>query len=192
MKSISPIEKMRDGFKFSDNFLTQNTIIMTIKSEKKLRKRIKNLIIAFIIALVLSGVTAFPVETELAIVNANISAFPDGFRSWIGEVYLAVKELNANHPYLSYGTDWLAFAHIVIAVAFVGPLKDPVKNIWVIQFGMISCIMVFPLAFIAGPVRGIPFYWQLIDCSFGIFGFALLYSIYKSILKLEKVQRNIG
>jgi hypothetical protein len=163
---------------------------MTVKTEDKLRKRIKNLIIAFIIALVLSGVTAFPVETELEIVNANISGFPDGFRNWINEVYLAVKDMNANHPYLSYGTDWLAFAHIVIAVAFIGPLRDPVKNIWVIQFGMISCIMVFPLAFIAGPIRGIPFYWQLIDCSFGIFGFVLLYSIYKSILKLEKVQGN--
>jgi hypothetical protein len=165
---------------------------MTIKTEHKLRRCVKNGIIAFIIGLVLSGVTAFPVETELTLVNANISVFPDGFRSWVNEVYLAVKDMNANYPYLSYGTDWLAFAHIVIAVAFIGPLRDPVKNIWVIQFGMISCIMVFPLAFIAGPIRGIPFYWQLIDCSFGIFGFALLYSIYKSILKLEKVQRNIG
>ena len=25
--------------------------------------------------------------------------------------------------------DWLAFAHVVIAVAFWGPLRDPVKNI---------------------------------------------------------------
>ena len=89
---------------------------------------------------------------------------------------------------MSYGTDWLAFAHVVISVAFIGPLRDPVKNIWVIQFGMISCFMVFPLAFIAGPIRGIPLYWQLIDCSFGVFGFALLYYCYKNILKLERVQ----
>ena len=142
----------------------------------------------FIIGIVLSGITAFPIETELALVNAKISSFPGYLQTWINAVYRAVKNTNENYPYLSYGTDWLAFAHIVISVAFIGPLRDPVKNIWVIQFGMISCIMVFPLAFIAGPIRGIPFYWQLIDCSFGVFGFALLYYCHKNILKLEQVQ----
>ncbi|MGX7666676.1 hypothetical protein [Flavobacterium pedocola] len=167
---------------------------MTEQSESRLRKRIKLLIIFFIISLVLSGVTAFPIETELEIVNANISSFPQYFQNWINQVYVAVKSTNDNYPYLSYGTDWLAFAHIVIAVAFIGPLRDPLKNIWVIQFGMISCFMVFPLAFIAGPLREIPFYWQVIDCSFGVFGFALLYLCYRNILKLEKIliQRNVG
>jgi hypothetical protein len=154
--------------------------------EEKLRKQIKNLIVLFIIFLALSGITAFPIETELAFVNKNITAFPESFQRWINDVYLAVKSTNENFPYLSYGTDWLAFAHLVIAVAFIGPLKDPLKNVWVIQFGMIACAMVFPLAFIAGAIRGIPFYWQLIDCSFGIFGFGLLYYCYKKILLLEK------
>jgi hypothetical protein len=139
---------------------------------------------------VLSGATAFPIETELAIVSANISFLPHYFQHWINQVYEAVKNTNEHFPYLSYGTDWLAFAHLVIAVAFIGPLKDPVKNIWVIQFGMIASVMVFPLAFIAGPIRGIPFYWQLIDCSFGVFSFALLYYCHKSILKLEKAQQS--
>ena len=161
---------------------------MIHESESKLRKRIRNLVILFIVSLILSGVTAFPIESELAIAHSNISSFPEGLQNWISSVYLAVRSTNENFPYLSYGTDWLAFAHIVIAVAFIGPLRDPVKNIWVIQFGMISCIMVFPLAFIAGPIRGIPFYWQLIDCSFGVFGFALLYLCYRNILKLEKIQ----
>jgi len=156
--------------------------------ESKLRIRIRNLIILFVIGLVLSGITAFPLETELALAYAKISSFPEYLQNWISAIYLAVKNTNENYPYLSYGTDWLAFAHIVISVAFIGPLRDPVKNIWVIQFGMISCIMVFPLAFIAGPIRGIPFYWQLIDCSFGVFGFALLYYCHKNILKLEQVQ----
>lgn len=155
---------------------------MKTQNSEQLKKQIRNLIILFIICLVLSGITAFPIETELAMLNANISS------TWINEVYLAVKSTNQNFPYLSYGTDWLAFAHLVIAVAFIGPLKDPIKNIWVIQFGMIACIMVFPLAFIAGPIRGIPFYWQLIDCSFGVFGFMLLYLCYKKIMKLQKIQ----
>lgn len=161
---------------------------MTAQSEDQLRKKIKNLIVLFIVGLVLSGVTAFPIESELAFLNAHISSFPESFQSWINQVYLAVKSTNEQFPYLSYGTDWLAFAHIVIAVAFIGPLRDPVKNIWVMQFGMIACIMVFPLAFIAGPIRGIPFYWQVIDCSFGVFGFALLYWCYRNILRLEKIQ----
>ena len=164
---------------------------MITESTARLRKKIKNQIWLFIIGLILSGITAFPIETELAIANANILSFPAFMQKWISNVYLAVKTTNDNFPYLSYGTDWLAFAHIVIAVSFIGPLRDPVRNIWVIQFGMISCVMIFPLAFIAGPIRGIPFYWQLIDSSFGVFGFALLYSCYRNILKLENVQAKI-
>lgn len=160
---------------------------MAQECEIKLRKKIKTLIILFIIGLVLSGITAFPIETELKFVNANTGSLPQWLQNWISEVYQAVKAMNSSYPYLSYGTDWLAFAHLVIAVAFIGPLRDPVRNIWVIQFGMIACVMVFPLAFIAGAIRQIPFYWQLIDCSFGVFGFLLLYYCYRNIRRLESI-----
>lgn len=162
----------------------------TSPTETQLRKRIKNLVLLFIIGLVLSGVTAFPIETELAWFHIHSSWMPSYLQNWLGQVYFAVKDVNEKYPYLSYGTDWLAFAHIVIAVAFIGPWKDPVKNIWVIQFGMIACIMVFPLAFIAGPIRAIPLYWQLIDCSFGVFGLALLYWCYRTIVKLETIEKS--
>ena len=155
--------------------------------EKTLRSRIRFLLILFIIGLVLSGITAFPIETQLAIAFDNITMFPLFLQGWITEVYHAIKTTNANYPYLSYGTDWLAFSHIVIAVAFIGPLRDPVKNIWILQFGMIACIMVFPLALIAGPIRHIPFYWTLIDCSFGLFGIIPLYICYKYIKRLEEI-----
>ncbi len=161
---------------------------MKPKNEVRLKKRIKLLIVLFIIGLVLSGITAFPIESELEAVTANGAAFPEPLQNWMHTVYRAVKSTNDRYPYLSYGTDWLAFAHLVIAVAFIGPLRDPLKNVWVIQFGMIACAMVFPLAFIAGSVRGIPFYWQLIDCSFGVFAFALLYCVYRKILQLERFQ----
>lgn len=153
--------------------------------EIKLIRKIKTLIVIFICFLVLSGVTAFPIETEIQFINENSSFLPDFVQSWLSEVYFAVKTTNTNFPFLSYGTDWLAFAHIVIAIAFFGPLKDPVRNIWIIEFGIISCILVFPLALIAGPVRGIPFYWQLIDCSFGILGLIPLIWCHKLIKKLE-------
>jgi hypothetical protein len=160
---------------------------MKMISEKQLRIRIQLLIVLFITGLVLSGITAFPIEAELSAVVKHSSLFPPIIQNWLATVYHAVKTTNANFPFLSYGTDWLAFAHIVIAVAFIGPLKDPVKNIWVIQFGMIACIMIIPLALIAGPIRNIPFYWRLIDCSFGIIGIIPLYLCYQYIKRLENM-----
>jgi hypothetical protein len=162
-------------------------IATVMKTEPELRKKVKTWVIVFIIGLVLSGVTAFPIETELAWLANHASVFPEFMQGWISKVYLSVKITNQNYPYLAYGTDWLAFGHLVIAMAFVGPLKDPVKNIWVIEFGMIACVMVFPLAFIAGPIRGIPVYWRLIDCCFGIFGIMPLYIVYRDIKKLEAI-----
>jgi hypothetical protein len=85
---------------------------------------------------------------------------------------------------MAYGTDWLAFAHLVIAVAFWGPLRDPVRNIWVVHFGMIACLAVGPLALIAGPIRGIPWGWQLVDMSFGAFDLAPLFFSERGIRRL--------
>jgi hypothetical protein len=163
---------------------------METTTEQQLRLKIKRWIITFIVFLILSGITAFPLEWELSILNDLSKNAPDFIKEWIGGVYMAIKDTNVKYPFMSYGTDWLAFAHLVIAVAFWGPLKDPVKNIWVIQFGMIACIMIFPLAFICGSIRNIPFYWQLIDCSFGAIGFIPLFICYKNILKIEQLISN--
>lgn len=160
---------------------------MKTPTAKQLKKRIMLLLIFFIVTLILSGITAFPIETELDFIAHHMSWMPYTLQLWITKIYQCVEQTNALYPYLAYGTDWLAFAHIVIAVAFIGPLKDPVRNIWIIQFGMIACIMILPLAFIAGPYRQIPFYWQLIDCSFGIIGLIPLYITYRLIKQLEKI-----
>ena len=157
-------------------------------NEKQLKTSIRIWLALFITGLALSGITAFPIESELGFLSRHSGVFPAAMEGWISTVYAAVKNTNANYPYLSYGTDWLAFAHLVIAMAFIGPLKDPVRNIWVLQFGMIACAMVVPLAFIAGPIRGIPFYWRLIDCSFGVFGIIPLYICYRNIRRLEEMQ----
>lgn len=156
--------------------------------EQQLLKKIRIWIILFIIALVLSGITAFPIEIQLNFAVNHMSFLPDFLFDWINEIYQAVVATNASFPFLAYGTDWLAFAHIVIGVAFIGPLRDPVKNIWVIQFGMIACVMVIPLALIAGYIREIPFFWRMIDCSFGVFGIIPLYIVYRHIKKLEQIQ----
>ncbi len=151
----------------------------------RLHTKIRLLILFFMVALVLSGVTAFPVETELKWLLSHPSLVPSFAENWLQDVYAALQETNAKYPMLAYGYDWLAFAHIVIAMMFIGPLRDPIKNIWVIEWGMLSCIAVIPLAFIAGPIRQIPMFHILIDCSFGIIGIFPLWICRKWIKQLE-------
>jgi hypothetical protein len=151
-----------------------------------LERRIRALLLTFIAGLVLSGLTAFPLETELRWLTGVLgSADAGGISAWLVTVRDALVATNARYPFLAYGTDWLAFAHLVIAVAFVGPLRDPVRNVWVVTFGLIACAAVVPLALVAGAVRGIPLYWRLIDCTFGIGGAALLWPCRRAIRELE-------
>jgi hypothetical protein len=151
----------------------------------RLLKKIRATIIFFMIALMLSGITAFPLETELRWLLQFRSGMPEGLGIFINKVYAALHDTNLHYPMLAYGYDWLAFAHIVIALFFIGPLKDPVRNIWVIEWGMLACMAIIPLAFIAGAVRGIPFYWKCIDCSFGVLGIIPLYLVWRWIKRLE-------
>ena len=158
-----------------------------VRTEKQLRKRIKAWILFFIVGLVLSGITAFPLQWEMKLLQQYLPLFPGFMEDWLNNICKGVNETGDKYPFLFYGTDWLAFAHLMIAVAFIGPLRDPVRNIWVIQFGMIACLMILPLAFICGPIRQIPFYHQLIDCTFGVIGIIPLYLCFKDIRTLEKI-----
>lgn len=142
-------------------------------NSRKLLRTVRLWVGVFIAGLVLSGVTAFPLMHETAWLASFVAAhpvFPVSMVEWIQRVHEALREDSIRYPFLAYGTDWLAFAHLVLAVAFFGPLLDPVRNKWVLQFGLIACAAVQLLALIAGPFRGIPFGWRLIDCSFGVFG----------------------
>lgn len=147
----------------------------------------------FIFALVVSGITAFPLQRELeriVAIRCLERVTPDdagcSFDRWILTVRDGLRESYLRYPWLAYGTDWLAFAHIVIAVFFIGPFKDPVRNVWVLRAGIIACALVIPLALICGAVRGIPVGWRLIDCSFGVFGMIPLYYCLKLTKSLEK------
>ena len=153
--------------------------------------------VVFVVGLVISGVTAFPLEAELRSLSGMLHASPapellPGLVEWIDRVHHALVTTGAEYPFLSYGTDWLGFAHLVIAVAFIGPLLDPVRNIWVLRFGMIACVMVIPFALIAGAVRGIPLGWQLIDMSFGVVGIIPAYLAYRLTRPMEAEQTRVG
>lgn len=141
-----------------------------------LEKRVGYLLIFFTVLLVISGLTAIPIKWGIDLLQNMVGegtfmeqAWP-AMAHWISFVHQGITEMKQEHPFIFYGTDWLAFGHIVIAIGFIGPLRDPVKNIWVIESGMIACVLVIPVAMIFGPLRGIPFFWRLLDCSFGVFG----------------------
>lgn len=148
-------------------------------------------LVVFMVGLALSGITAFPLQHELAwlagaVAGGRIEAIAPGLVHWIERVHLALDETGGQYPFLAYGTDWLAFSHLVIAVAFIGPLLDPVRNKWVLVFGLIASAGVVPLALIAGQVRGIPLYWRLIDCCFGVFGAIPLLICLRAVRRLEE------
>ncbi len=150
-----------------------------------LKRRFRFVLTLFIVGLVLSGITAFPLRWELKTlaswmglsVEADLSLL-SGIRYWIAYVHIGLEKSYEAYPFLAYGTDWLAFAHLMIAVFFIGPLREPTRHDWILISGIIACAGVVPLALICGPLRGIPFYWQMIDCSFGVIGvLPLLYCL---------------
>jgi hypothetical protein len=159
-------------------------------NKPRLQTRIRLLLLFFIAALAVSGLTAFPLVWEVELLQRFLGTgtfmeqlWP-ALAQWIALVKRGLIETNDKYPFVLYGMDWLAFAHLMIAVAFLGPLRDPVRNIWVVEFGMIACLMIIPLALIFGPLRGIPPFWLVLDCSFGVVGIVPLWLARRDILRL--------
>lgn len=144
----------------------------------KTERKIKIGLTSFIVLLILSGITAFPIQTEISFLFENRMIFPLYMVHWIEELERVISK---TPEVVFYGTDWLAFAHIMIALFFIPLYKNPVQYQVNLKMGMLACIFVFPLAFICGPIRNIPFFHQIIDCSFGVFGFIFLAYINRQI-----------
>ena len=163
--------------------------------EQLLRRRIKALTWLFILGLVLSGVTAIPLPSELdklvdltgasQLVDAAGATGAPEWALWLTRVQTTLREADQRSPFIFYGADWLAFGHFMIAIAFVGALRDPVRNRWLFSFGMIACALVIPYAFLFGAARGIPVWWRLVDCSFGVFGIIPLWLCRRWVAELE-------
>src|ERR1051325_378844 len=93
-------------------------------SRAQLRWRIQLLSWLFILGLVLSGATAIPRPTELdwlvkltgarQLSATPASTAPPAWAFWLTHVQAALRDVAATHPFLFYGTDWLAFGHFVI------------------------------------------------------------------------------
>jgi hypothetical protein len=145
---------------------------------ERLRSRIRRWTWFFIAGLVLSGATALPIPSEMQALEGTLGhdmraggALPESAAAWLRTVRDGVRATSAQAPFLFYGTDWLAFGHFMVALALVGALADPARNRWLFVFGMMACALVPVWAMVFGHIRGIPLWWRLIDCTFGIVGF---------------------
>lgn len=161
---------------------------------KGLLIRIRLILALFAVVLAVSGLTAVPIVWEVSLLEKLVGEgtfmerwFPS-MEGWISLVHTGITETDLAYPFIFYGNDWLAFGHIVIAIAVLGAIRNPLKNVWVVEFTMIACILVIPTALVCGHFRSIPVFWRLIDCSFGVVGIIPLSITHRYIrlLDLEK------
>lgn len=82
-----------------------------------LLKSIRSWAAFFIVSLILSGVTAFPVETLLGWICGWFPWKNTALYSWLLTCYNGIAYTNEHFPFIAYGLDWLAFAHIVIGIS---------------------------------------------------------------------------
>lgn len=158
----------------------------TVSNDVRLRRKIKAAIIITIIGLLLNGLSAIPLKHELNILLSKPDALPKFLRDWWVYVDKGLTATNNNYPFMRYGFDWLAFAHVLIAIAFIGPLQDPIKNQWVIIWGMIASALSIVMAFGWEHVRGIPIWWSCIDAAIAVVAFIILLLCNKWIQDLKR------
>ena len=122
-----------------------------------------------VFGLVMSGITVWPAVPELKMAVRVV--WGDGestgvLHSFVLQAIEGLESVEANYPFMLYAHDWLAFAHIVLAILFAGAIRDPVRNVWIVQCGPIMCALVPILAGICIPIRGLPMVWFWVDFSF--------------------------
>ena len=132
-------------------------------------KRAKLMLAIVCFGLLVSGITVWPAvpELKLAVHIAWGDGPPTGvLHSFVLKAIEGLESVEANYPFMLYAHDWLAFAHIVLAILFAGAIRDPVKNVWIVQCGLIMCALIPALAGICIPLRSLPMYWFWIDFAF--------------------------
>ncbi|MHC4645740.1 MAG: hypothetical protein ACYTBJ_09555 [Planctomycetota bacterium] len=160
-----------------------------------LHRRVKLLLALFIIALLLAALTALFLIPAVSILEGFLGEGTLLGRSlpsvtqWIALVQKALAETKEQYPFMFYGTDWVGFAHLVMVIACLGPLRDPVRNIWVLQFGMIGCSLMIPMTLLTGVARHLPWFWQLFDCVIGGTGAVLFLMCYRYARQMEILSR---
>lgn len=158
---------------------------------------IRAAILVVIVGLILSGLTAFPLLHELNLMSSVVTGESgealqqldpnthSGLTHWVLKVRQGLEETHRKYPFIAYGTDWLAFAHLMIALFFILPYREPARYIGVLHVGVWCSLLIIPLALICGHVREIPMGWRLIDCAFGVLCLPPLLFAIRRTQKLE-------
>jgi len=132
-------------------------------------KRAKFMLGIVVFGLLVSGITVWPAVPELKMAVSIVwgNTAPSGvLHSFVLQAIEGLESMQANYPFMLYAHDWLAFAHIVLAILFAGAMRDPVRNVWIVQCGLIMCALIPILAGICIPLRGIPLIWFWFDFAF--------------------------
>ena len=144
------------------------------------------------LGLLISGLTCYFLEWEVKALtdvvwggSADRIPFMDEEYKLLLRVDEGLKVIKREYPEFMLGTDWLGFAHVILAILFLGAIRDPVRNILIIQFGIISAILVIPAAWLFGYLRGLPTIHYFIDASFGIGALIPLYISYRIIKRCD-------
>lgn len=143
-----------------------------------------------VFGLLVSSITVWPALVELKLAVSIIwgDAEPTGeLHAFLLQAIEGLESVNANYPFMFYAGDWLAFAHIVLAILFAGAIRDPVRNIWIVQCGLIMCALVPVLAIVCIPLRGLPMVWFWIDSAFAVGAALPLWVALKDIRRIEAV-----
>jgi hypothetical protein len=135
---------------------------------QKIKKKIRVLLILFVLGLAFGCQIVLFVTPELAWLNNMLGPgtrmgqyFPN-LSAWINHLNEGITETYSKYPFVAYCMDWLAFAQLAFIIFFIGAIIDPVRNMWIIKSGMVS---------------------------FGFIGLIVLYLAYKNVKFLEKIQK---
>ncbi len=137
-------------------------------------------LVLFSAALIASGLTAIFAREGLRLLaplygqGSILASLWPSMAAWLSLVHQAVEETYDKYPFLAYGYDWLAFGHFIISIPFLMAVRDPLKQSWVMPYGISACIAVLPFALLFGALRGIPLFWRGVDTLFGVGGLVVL------------------
>jgi hypothetical protein len=141
------------------------------------------------VGLLLSGVTIWPASWELQTL-VDVAWGPGEstgvMHGFILRAIEAIERVGVEYPFLFYAADWLAFAMIVLAILFYGARRDPVRNVWIVQCGLIMCVLVPVLAGVCVPLRGLPLRWFWVDTAFAPAAGIPLWIALRDIRRAEK------
>ncbi|MBS1749027.1 MAG: hypothetical protein JST63_03910 [Bacteroidetes bacterium] len=159
----------------------------TENDEARIRRKIRVALVITMIGLLLNAVSAIPLHTELNILLSIPDSLSQSLREWLTYVNKGITETDKNYPFMRYGFDWLAFAHVLIAIAFIGPLKDPLKNEWVVSWGIIACTLSIVMALVWERLRDIPMWWSIVDALIAIIALIILWLCNNWIKQLKNI-----